>query len=91
MFNPRGSVTASPCLIQPSMGLFREISTIDSLLIIFGMWASFSLTGSLVFLALGTPWEFKDEWYYVLLRGILRILVGFFTGLLITYFHVNFY
>lgn len=69
------------------MGLFTHISTMDSLLILFGMWATCSLTGGLVFLALGTPWELKDEWYYLLLRGILRILVGFFTLLLITFLH----
>ena len=48
------------------MGLFTDIGTMDSLLIIFAMWATYSITGSIVFLALGKPWEFKDEWYYVL-------------------------
>jgi len=71
------------------MGLFTDISAMDSLLILFGMWATCSLTGGLVFLALGTPWELKYEWYYVLLRGTLRIIIGFFTVLLITFFCVN--
>jgi len=64
------------------LGLFTDIGTIDSLLIVFGVWATFSITGSLVFLALGTPWEFKDEWYFVLARELLRLVVGFFAGLL---------
>ena len=71
------------------MGLFTEISIIDSLLIIFGTWATFTITGSLVFLALGTPWEFKDEWYYILLREVFRFIVGGFTGLVIVHLSVT--
>ena len=67
------------------MGLFTEISIVDSLLIIFGTWATFTITGSLVFLALGTPWEFKDEWYYILLREILRFIVGGVTGMVMVH------
>ena len=67
------------------MGLFTDIGTMDSLLIIFGVWATFSITGSLVFLALGTPWEFKDEWYFVLAREILRFIVGGVTGLVLVH------
>ena len=70
------------------MGLFTEISIIDSLLIIFGTWATFTITGSLVFLALGTPWEFKDEWHYILLREIFRCIVGGVTGLVMVHLSV---
>jgi len=71
------------------MGIFTDIGTIDSLLIIFGVWATFSITGSLVFLALGTPWEFKDEWYFVLAREILRFIVGGVTGLVLVHLSVT--
>ena len=71
------------------MGLFTDIGTMDSLLIIFGTWATFTITGSLVFLALGTPWEFKDEWYYILLREILRFLVGGVTGMVLVHLSVT--
>lgn len=71
------------------MGLFTHIGTMDSLLIIFGVWATFSITGSLVFLALGTPWEFKDEWYFVLAREILRFIVGGVTGLVLVHLSVT--
>jgi len=71
------------------MGLFTDIGTMDSLLIIFGVWATFSITGSLVFLALGTPWEFKDEWYFVLAREILRFIVGGVTGLVLVHLSVT--
>jgi hypothetical protein len=70
------------------MGLFTEIRIIDSLLIIFGTWATFTITGSQVFLALGTPWEFKDEWYYILLREIFRFIVGGVTGLVMVHLSV---
>ena len=71
------------------MGLFTDIGMMDSLLIIFGVWATFSITGSLVFLALGTPWEFKDEWYFVLAREILRFIVGGVTGLVLVHLSVT--
>ena len=72
------------------MGLFTDVGTMDSLLIIFGVWATFSITGSLVFLALGTPWEFRDECYYVLAREVLRLVVGFLTGMLIVHIRVTY-
>ena len=71
------------------MGLFTDIGMMDSLLIIFGVWATFSITGSLVFLALGTPWEFKDEWYFVLAREILRFIVGGVTGLVLVHLSIT--
>jgi len=71
------------------MGLFTDIGTMDSLLIIFGVWATFSITGSLVFLALGTPWEFRDEWYLVLAREMLRFLVGGVTGMVLVHLSVT--
>ena len=71
------------------MGLFTDIGTMDSLLIIFGMWATYSITGSIVFLVLGTPWEFRDEWYCILARELLRLVVGFFTGMLLMHIKVN--
>lgn len=71
------------------MGLFTDIGTMDSLLIIFGVWATFSITGSLVFLALGTPWEFNDEWYFVLAREILRFIVGGVAGLVMVHLSVT--
>lgn len=72
------------------MGLFTDIGTMDSLLIIFAMWATYSITGSIVFLALGTPWEFRDEWYYVLVREVLRVVVGFFTSMLLVHIKVTY-
>ena len=71
------------------MGLFTDISTSDSLLILFGMWVTYSITGSIVFLALGTPWEFKDEWYYVLAREVLRLVVGAVTSFVIVHLSVT--
>ena len=71
------------------MGLFTDIGTMDSLLIIFAMWASYSITGSIVFLALGTPWEFKDEWYYILGREVVRLVVGAVTGFVIVHLSVT--
>ena len=73
------------------MGLFTDVGTMDSLLIIFGMWATYSITGSIVFLVLGTPWEFRDEWQYVLAREVLRLFLGFVTGMLIVHISVNYY
>ena len=72
------------------MGLFTDIGTMDSLLIIFAMWATYSITGSIVFLALGIPWEFKDEWYYILGREVVRVLVGFFTSMLLVHIMVTY-
>ena len=70
------------------MGLFTDIGTMDSLLIIFGMWATYSITGSIVFLVLGTPWEFRDEWQYVLAREVLRLFLGFLAGMLIVHMSI---
>lgn len=67
------------------MGLFTDIGTMDSLLIIFAMWATYSIIGSIVFFALGTPWEFRDEWYYFLGREVVRVVVGFFTSMLLVH------
>ena len=71
------------------MGLFTDIGTMDSLLIIFAMWATYSITGSIVFLALGTPWECRDEWYYVIAREVLRLAVGAVTGFVIVHLSVT--
>ena len=71
------------------MGLFTDIGTMDSLLIIFAMWATYSITGSIVFLALGTPWEFKDEWYYVFGREVVRLVVGAVAGFVIVHLSVT--
>ena len=71
------------------MGLFTDINISDSLLILFGAWAAYSVTGSIVFLALGTPWEFKDEWYYVLAREVLRLVVGAVTSFVIVHLSVT--
>ena len=70
------------------MGLFTDVGTMDSLLIIFGMWATYSITGSIVFLVLGTPWEFRDEWQYVLAREVLRLFLGFLAGMLIVHMSI---
>ena len=70
------------------MGLFTDVGTMDSLLIIFGMWATYSITGSIVFLVLGTPWEFRYEWQYVLAREVLRLFLGFLAGMLIVHMSI---
>jgi len=71
------------------MGLFTDIGTMDSLLIIFGMWATYSITGSIVFLVLGTPYEFDNEWYYILVREVLRVVVGAVTGFVIVHLSIT--
>ena len=71
------------------MGLFTDIGTMDSLLIIFAMWVTYSITGSIVFLALGTPWEFKDEWYYIVARELVRLVVGAVAGFVIVHLSVT--
>ena len=72
------------------MGLFTDIGTIDSLLIIFAIWATYSITGSIVFLALGTPGEFRDEWYYIVAREVVRVVIGIFTSMLLVHIKVTY-
>lgn len=67
------------------MGLFTDVGTMDSFLIIVGMWATYSITGSIVFLVLGTPYEFDNEWYYILVREVLRVALGAVTGFIIVH------
>jgi len=64
------------------MGLFTEIGILDSILIMVFSWMTYAVIGSVIFSAIDTPWEYKDEWYYVVARELFRVLVGFFAAYL---------
>jgi hypothetical protein len=71
------------------MHVFDQLTLLDSLILVLGMYVSCAMVGSIVFLILGTPWEFTREWRLILQRELLRIVVGYATGILLVYLNVT--
>ncbi len=71
------------------MHVFDQLTLLDSLILVLGMYVSCAMVGSIVFSILGTPWEFTRKWRLILQRELLRIVVGYATGILLVHLNVT--
>ena len=71
------------------MSVFDQLTLLDSFIVVLGMYVSCAMVGSIVFSILGTPWEFTREWRLILQRELLRIVVGYATGILLVHLNVT--
>jgi len=71
------------------MHVFDQLTFLDSLIVVLGMYVSYAMVGSILFSLIGTPWEFSKRNIHVFLRELLRVVIGFIVATTAVYFTVE--
>ena len=72
------------------MHVFDQLTFLDSLIVVLGMYVSYAMVGSILFSLIGTPWEFSKRNIHVFLRELLRVVIGFIVATTAVYFTVEY-
>ena len=72
------------------MSVFDQLTLLDSLIVVLGMYVSYAMVGSILFSLIGTPWEFSKRNIHVFLRELLRVVIGFIVATTAVYFTVEY-
>ena len=72
------------------MHVFDQLTFLDSLIVVLGMYVSYAMVGSILFSLIGTPWEFSKRNTHVFLRELLRVVIGFIVATTAVYFTVEY-
>ena len=72
------------------MSVFGQLTFLDSLIVVLGMYVSYAMVGSILFSLIGTPWEFSKRNIHVFLRELLRVVIGFIVATTAVYFTVEY-